>query len=219
VRLCAGLVLGYIVIVHFGEMFIRSRLGWIERIKLNIASLLKGVLKYKPIVTLILQLILFMVKIVLSEVKFRDVSTKRLYHLIGNRVGQHYNERNVSLLYTKCLDWTEIYRNKETKSQPKESIETNIGTGGWPKGSNFNGHRVKVVPGMTAMLSLNAFYNRNGRREGVVSGGRLTGLFATSIARYSSGSNDKIPKQLVDLTQWCSLNPDKRVDRKIYKLF
>ena len=53
----------------------------------------------------------------------------------------------------------------------------------------------------------------------VLGRGRLTGLFATSIARYSSGSNDKIPKQLVDLTQWCSLNPDKRVDRKIYKLF
>jgi len=151
-----------------------------------------------------------MVKIVLSEVKFQDVSTKRLYHFIGNRVGQHYSERNVSSLYTKCMDWMEIYRNKETKSQPKESIEINVGTGGWPKESNFYGHRVKVVPARS--LILYTFPNRNER-------GRLTGLFAISIARYSSGSNDIIPKQLIDLTQWCSLNPYKTVDRKIYNLF
>jgi quinol-cytochrome oxidoreductase complex cytochrome b subunit len=126
VRLCAILGIDYLIIIHFGEMFKRSRLGLIERIKLNIASLLEGILILKPIVVLKFQLFLSMVKIVLSEVKFRDVSTEGLYQLIGNRIDLHYNKRNVSLLYTKCMNRTAVSCNKEINSQPKESVKSNI---------------------------------------------------------------------------------------------
>jgi len=152
-----------------------------------------------------------MVKTTLSKVKFRDISTVEFYHFIGNRIGQYYNERNVSSLYTKYLDRIAIYYNKGTKLQPKESIEINNKTGGWPKESNFYGHRVKILP-VISFTTLYAFPNRNGR-------GRLTRLFMISKLRYSSGSNNKIPNQLINLTEWSNNNPYHKVDRKIYNFF
>lgn len=211
-RFCVVLILSYLVTIQFGNLNRGSRLGEIEMIKLNIASLLKGIEEVKPIVTSRFRPLLSKVKTRLFEVKFRDVSTKELYHLIGNRVGLYYNERNVSSLYTKYMDRTALYCNKGTKLQPKESVEINNGTEGWPKGSNSYGHRVKVVPAVCNFCTLYASHNSDGR-------GRLTGLSVIRKLRYSSGSNKAIPKQLIDLAEWSKKNPYLKVDRKVYNLF
>jgi len=55
--------------------------------------------------------------------------------------------------------------------------------------------------------------SRNGLRRG-----RSTGLIVTGKRKYSSGQSEKIPKQLVNLAEWTSQNPQRKVDRKVYNL-
>lgn len=195
--------------VYFPNIYTTLELGKGENPELNIASLEKAS-KLRNLLRIIESHVVFSkVKAVLLKVYYS------LFPSIGNsqdREGTIGLLRILSDGLRRRESLTGYIRNilKNKSKQPKESIRACNITPGLPKESNFYGNRTTVVP--VLYITGNAVRNR----ERVVANSALRQLsYSTGCA---SVPETNITNKLKDLFLRSQSNPEKVIDRNLYKL-
>lgn len=218
VRFCTIIVRVAISFNPCSDGILISELAQRETLRVNIASQLKGNIhkSSKQGERIDSQINLSMVRTILFEVYSFDIS----HH--GSQPTFSWLCRIISFLYS----WSEIrtISNQRAVSLikmrnglPKESvIETIIGTGGSPKGSNSYGDRVFIVPEVNPYANPNRF--GRGRDTGIHFNNKLGVSFGEAKRPTRKGRELIIPNKLLSLGEWCRSHPNNIVDRSIYPL-
>lgn len=232
VRRCAWLVRGMSNPNLYSNKILTTELGWRENLKLNIASLLKGIISSNQEERVEFRVNLSMVKAILLKVYTIEVPHHGLY-LAWNRIYTvlfcTYLLQNKGVTVTQtCITCIDLW-----KRLPKESvIETTSGTTGLPTGSNSYGNRVSIVPKLKSILERDTEYSATNRRN--VSFGETRRWFSTrkidsifTTPRIAEEEYLKalelrkdlpILKKLADLNTRSRKCPQGIIDRNLYSM-
>jgi group II intron reverse transcriptase/maturase len=194
--------------VYSSIIYTTTELGKGESPELNLASRSKLLLLLNLIWINSLLVVLSMVKAILLEVYY-SLSFSIGIYLVRDGIYKLLQKLNDGFWRWGSFTRFTLSKFKNKSRQPKESIRMRSTTSGLPKGSNSYGNRAIIVP-VWAMA--NTVANR----------GRIAAIPALTSRSYSTGcANDQesiITKKLRDLYIRSKDNPEKVIDRDLYKI-
>lgn len=184
------------------------KLGNSERELLNIASLFKIRTCTKLLVYKIEREVFIMVKARLPEDKFQMFSN------VGSSqysYGGTWTLFNTNLLVKRMTvsAYIVISNSNGMSYQPKMKYKLKRVTAGMPKEIKFYGIGATIVSARFSNLFTD--FNVNWRKSVAVNN-------SLKVRRYCTDVQHKVLTRLDNLTKYCSENPDRLVDRKIYSI-
>lgn len=184
------------------------KLGNSERELLNIASLFKIRICTKLLVYNIEREVFIMVKARLPEDKFQ------MFLNVGSSLysyGGSWTLFNTNLLLKRMTvsAYSVISISNGMSYQPKMKYKLQRVTAGMPKGNNFYGIGATIVS--ARFTNLFTEFNVNWGKSVAVNN-------LLKVRRYCTDVQHKVLTRLDNLTKYCSENPERLVDRKIYSI-
>lgn len=203
---------------HFFCMITVTELGEKESFELNLASLIKAILKLKRLKFWRLRTVISKVKVILLEENYPLVLS---YGQCHGRIGAYILLSSIIIWLDKEDKYTgnAISIHKDKSSLPKEIERINKLTVGLPKVCKNYGNRT------TILLSRNQ--RQPNQKSFMTERGRVVAKFAFNCKYYSTGSTksnevkfstENVIKKLNDLTKRSCMRSDLIIDRNLYSL-
>jgi group II intron reverse transcriptase/maturase len=224
VRRCADVGRDDKVVHSCFDRMSATGLGKAERALLNLASQMKGSIRPNQDGRVDSPADFSMVRAIMLEGCPQVISHHGSY-LACDRVGQALGLLCLRFPSETALGRVSIRFLNAGHNLPKENNhEPTTGTAGSPKGGNPHGDGATIVPAAREQVFPL-------RHAPLISGdrGRVAGYHSNSwnwagsgasrgLATSSTNPDKTIQDKLLNLAKWCEANPDKPVDRTLYKL-